>query len=282
MVKEGKETVPPMLPKWFPAKEIELPNGKIVVEKRSPAPLILLLVVSLLYLSVRITGFDLLIVINRIDQFIFLVRAMIPPAWPYLPHLWEPLLATIKMSFLGSFLGAAGALPMAVLAAGNVNRMRWLSAAAKFALSLLRTLPTLVAALIATFIFGLGTMAGTVAIFLFTVSYVGKLLYEHIENVDMGAYEAMTAMGMTTIQSFRYGIFPQILPNYLSTSLFCFEGNVRYASILGFVGAGGIGLLLNESLGWRNYANVGMILLMLICTVLVIETISEYYRKKLM
>ena len=99
-------------------------------------------------------------------------------------------------------------------------------------------------ALIATFIFGLGTMAGTVAIFLFTIAYVAKLLYEQIENANMDAYEAMDSMGLTTIQAFRYAIFPQIFPNYLSTSLFCFEGNVRYASILGYVGAGGIGLLL--------------------------------------
>ena len=148
-------------------------------------------------------------------------------------------------------------------------------------LSLLRTLPTLIVALIATYVFGLGTLAGTVAIFLFTIAYVGKLLYEQMENVDMKAYEAMHSMGLTTIQSFRYAIMPQILPNYLSTSLFCFEGNVRYAAILGYVGAGGIGLLLNENLGWRNYANVGMILLLLVITVYVIETISEYYRKKL-
>ena len=110
----------------------------------------------------------------------------------------------------------------------------------------------------------------------------GKLLYEQIESVNMDAYEAMHSMGLTTIGAFRYGIFPQILPNYLSTSLFCFEGNVRYAAILGYVGAGGIGLLLNESLGWRNYANVGMILILLVLTVFIIENVSEYFRKKLM
>lgn len=125
-------------------------------------------------------------------------------------------------------------------------------------------------------------MAGTVAIFLFTIAYVGKLLYEQIENANMEAYEAMQSMGLTTIQSFHFAILPQILPNYLSTSLFCFEGNVRYASILGYVGAGGIGLLLNESLGWRSYENVGMILLMLVGTIFIIETTSEYFRKKLM
>lgn len=271
-----------MIKKLFPAKTIELPNGKIVVEKRSMTPITVLIFIALTYFSARITDFDLQILAKRIKQFFVILNDMVPPTWEYMPKLWGPLVATIKMSLFGSVLGALVALPIAMLAASNINRTRWIPAVTKFILSILRTLPTLVVALIATFVFGLGTMAGTVAIFLFTIAYVGKLLYEQIENVNMGAYEAMNAMGMNTIQSFRYAIFPQVLPNYLSTSLFCFEGNVRYASILGYVGAGGIGLLLNESLGWRNYANVGMILLMLVCTVFVIETISEYFRKKLM
>lgn len=266
----------------FSPKTIELPNGKMVVEKRSLTPLFLIAFIVLSYLSIRVTDFDLQVLVKRIPQFFVILNDMIPPTWAYTPKLWDPLIATIKMSLFGSVLGAVVALPLAMLAASNLNRTRWIPAVTKFVLSILRTLPTLVVALIATFVFGLGTMAGTVAIFLFTVAYVGKLLYEQIENANMGAYEAMHAMGMTTIQAFRYAIFPQVLPNYLSTSLFCFEGNVRYASILGYVGAGGIGLLLNESLGWRNYANVGMILLMLVCTVFVIETISEYFRKKLM
>lgn len=271
-----------MLAKWLPSKKIVLPNGKTVIEKRSMAPLVLLAIILLTYASVRVTKFDMDILVKRIHQFFVIIRDMIPPTWAYSPKLWEPILATIKISLLGSILGAIFALPIAILAANNMNRIVWLSSATKLILSLMRTLPTLVVALIATYIFGLGTMAGTIAIFLFTISYVGKLVYEQIENANMNAYEAMTSMGLTTIQSFRYAIFPQVLPNYLSVSLYCFEGNVRHASILGYVGAGGIGLLLNENLGWRNYANVGMIILMLVCTVFIIETISEHFRKKLM
>lgn len=165
-----------------------------------------------------------------------------------LPSLWQPLLDTIKMSILGSFLGAVVAVPVAFLASTNIIKAKIITMITKVFLSILRTMPTLVSALIATFIFGLGTLAGTVAIFLFTLAYVGKLLYEQIENANMEAFEAMESIGMNKLQAFRYAIFPQILPNYLSTSLFCFEGNVRYAAILGYVGAGGIGLLLNEGL----------------------------------
>ncbi|WP_156291336.1 phosphonate ABC transporter, permease protein PhnE [Oceanobacillus salinisoli] len=270
-----------MYDKIFPPTKLSLPNGKIVHEKKSRTPVILILIIVASFFSIKFTDFDLSMLIKRWREFFVIVGQMIPPKWEYLPHIWQPLLDTIKMSLLGSILGSAAAIPTAYLAASNIINSKWIAFVTKVFLSMLRTMPTLVSALIATFIFGLGTLAGTVAIFLFTLAYVGKLLYEQIENADMGSFEAMESLGMTRMQAFRYAIFPQILPNYLSTSLFCFEGNVRYAAILGYVGAGGIGLLLNEGLGWRDYASVGMILLMLVITVFLIETVSEHFRKKL-
>lgn len=266
----------------FKSKTIQLTNGKTVTVKPSKAPFILIGLIISIYYSIQITGFSLEVLIKRMSQFWIIILDMIPPNWNYLQKLWNPLFDTIKMSFLGSLLGAIFALPIAFLASSNMIKSKTIVITVKFILSLLRTLPTLVAAIIATFIFGIGTMAGTVAIFIFTVSYVGKLLYEQIENTELKAFEAMQSMGHTSVSAFRYAIIPQILPTYLSNSLYCFEGNVRYAAILGYVGAGGIGQLLNESIGWRNYANVGMILLLLVLTVFVIESVSEHYRKKLM
>lgn len=263
-------------------KKIQLPNGKSVIEKRSVTPIVVIILLLCTIVSINITEFKLEVIFKRINQFFVIIADMIPPNMEYTPHLWQPLLDTIKMSLIGSVLGAVFALPIAYFAASNITKNSFITAVMKFLLSLLRTLPTLVVALIATYVFGLGTMAGTIAIFIFTVSYVGKLLYEQIENATMDAYEAMQSLGLTKIYSFRYAILPQVLPNYLSTTLFCFEGNVRYAAILGYVGAGGIGLMINESIGWRNYANLGMIILLLIVTVFIIETISEYCRKKLM
>ncbi|KAB8137798.1 phosphonate ABC transporter, permease protein PhnE [Gracilibacillus oryzae] len=270
-----------MYDKIFPPKKILLPNGKTVLEKRTRTPLILILIGIGIILSCEFTNFDMNQLIDRWDEFFVIIGEMIPPNWESLPDVWTPLMDTIKMSLLGSLLGSLAAIPVAYCAASNIVCSNVINTIAKVFLSILRTLPTLVAALIATFIFGLGTLAGTVAIFLFTLAYVGKLLYEQIENAGMGSFEAMESLGMTRVQAFRNAIFPQILPNYLSTSLFCFEGNVRYSAILGYVGAGGIGLLLKEGIGWRDYASVGMILLVLVITVLVIETVSEYFRKKL-
>lgn len=267
--------------KIFPPKQIKLPNGKIALRPRSKTPMIVLLVLIFTYISFEVTGFKFSVLFKRGGQFFVILRQMVPPNWKYLSYIWTPLFDTIKMSLFGSALGAIVSIPVAILASSNIIPNKLVTSATKLFLSVIRTLPTLVTALIATYVFGLGTMAGTIAIFLFSLSYVGKLLYEQIENVDMGSFEAMESMGFNKFYAFKYAVFPVVLPSYLSTALFNFEGNVRYAAILGYVGAGGIGLILNEKLGWRDYGSVGMILLALFVTVFIIESISEYFRKKL-
>jgi phosphonate transport system permease protein len=127
----------------------------------------------------------------------------------------------------------------------------------------------------------LGSFAGTVAIALFTWLIMTKMLYELIETVDMGPFEAVESSGAGRIKAFWVSILPQILGQFISLILYNFEMNVRTASILGYVGAGGIGLLLNEKLGWRQYDKVGTILLTLLVTVYAIETLSRAIRKKL-
>ena len=268
--------------KIFPPKEYTLTNGKTVSKPASRMPLVCLIVVLMCAVSVRVTGFDLSVLIKRGEQFFVILEEMFtPPNWSYHRQVWAPLFDTIKMSLLGSVIGTAAAVPFAVLASTNIIRSRIVVSATRLMFSLVRTVPTLVCALVATYVFGLGTLAGTTAIAIFTFAYIGKILYEEIETVDMGPFEAMEAMGATKARAFISAIVPQVLPSYLSNCLFCFEGNVRYASILGYVGAGGLGLILNEKIGWREYASVGMILLALFVTVFIIETISRAARKRL-
>lgn len=265
----------------FRARVYKLPDGKTVQEKRSRVPLILLILLALSVLSVRVTGFDLSVLARRGREFFVILRQMFPPNTGYLPKIWEPLLDTLKMSILGSFIGAVLAVPFAVLAASNIVTNRVVVFIVRLFLSLVRTLPTLVCALIATYVFGLGTIAGTFAIAVFTFAYVGKQLFEIIETVDTGPFEAMEALGATRLQAFTTAVFPQVLPTYLSVSLFCLEGNVRYASILGYVGAGGLGLIMNEKIGWRQYDRLGMILIVLFVTVVAIESLSHMLRRHL-
>lgn len=267
--------------KIFPPKKITLSDGKEILEPRSRMPLIIILILIASWISIEITGFDLSVIAKRGKYFFDILKQMFPPEWGYLNNIWKPLFDTIKMSLLGSVIGALVAVPFAVLAASNIINNKIVVAIIRLFLSLVRTMPTLVIALIATYIFGLGTLAGTTAIAVFTFAYIGKLLYEQIETVDMGAYEAMESFGATKLRAFLTAIVPQVLPSYIANCLFCFEGNVRYASILGYVGAGGLGLILNEKIGWREYSSVGMILVALFIAVMIIEGISHYLRKKL-
>lgn len=267
--------------KIFKPKKIVLANGKIVEEKVTRTPLILLLLIDAAAISVKITGFDLQLLITRGKNFFAILMDMFPPNVSYLSNIWRPLIDTIKMSLLGSFVGGLLAVPFAILASSNLITNKVILYVVRVFLSVVRTIPTLVAALIATYIWGLGTTAGTVAIGVFTFAYVGKQLYELIETVDMGAYEAMEAMGSGKVRAFMTSIMPQVLPSYISVCLFCLEGNVRYAAILGYVGAGGLGLIMNEKIAWREYDSLGMIIIVLFGTVLAIEAISYLIRRKL-
>lgn len=265
----------------FPPRQIILLNGKMVEEKRSRTPLIIVLLILAVIISAKVTGFDLSVLLERGEQFFVIIGQMFPPKWGYIQQIWKPLVDTIKMSLLGSAIGSLAAVPFAIIAANNIIKNKFIVWVTRLFLSIARTLPTLVTALIATYMFGLGTMAGTCAIAVFTFAYVGKQLYEMIETVDMGAYEAAEALGADRTRCILSSVIPQILPAYLSNCLFCFEGNVRYASILGYVGAGGLGLILNEKIGWREYSSVGMILIVLFLTVVVIEALSHWLRTKL-
>lgn len=267
--------------KIFSPRIIKLPNGKVVLKPVSRLPLIALILIFMTALSVKITGFDMGVLMERGKQFFVILGMMVPPAFSYSTQVWKPLFDTLKMSLLGTVIGAVAVIPFAMAASTNIIRNRILVSIMRLFLSIVRTLPTLVTALIATYVFGLGTLAGTTAIGVFTFAYMGKILYEEIETADMGAFEAMEAIGATRVRAFISAIIPQVLPSYISNGLFCFEGNVRYAAILGYVGAGGLGLILNEKLGWREYPSVGMILIMLFVTVFLIETVSRYCRRKL-
>ena len=262
-------------------RTITLPNGKVVIEPRSPMPFILLGIIVVTAFAVEMTGFNFAQLVSRIDQFFVILRAMFPPRFAYMHRVWTPLFDTIKMSILGSVIGAFFAVPAAVVASGNVIKNPVAVQLMRVFLSGVRTLPTLVIALVATFILGLGTLAGTVAISLFTFAYIGKQLYELIETVDMGAYEAMEATGIKKIPACWLAISPQLMPVYISTTLFCLEGNVRHAAILGWVGAGGIGIILNERIQFRDYDAVGMILMSLFVTVTLIELLSHFIRRRL-
>lgn len=267
--------------KIFRPQTIVLENGHSVVRRRSRTPLILILLALAIVWSLHMTEFDLGLVVRKFGKMLDLLEKIFQPDWSFFPKVVSPLLDTIKMSVLGTVIGCALALPVAILSSSNINHSIVIVSIFRFILGLIRTLPTLIIALVCALIFSLGTFSGTVAIAIFTFGIVAKMLFESIETIDMGPFEAMEALGANKFQAFWSACVPQILPVYLSHSLYCFEMNVRASAILGYVGAGGLGITINERIGWRDYNSLGMVLLTLFVVVVAIDFFSEYLRKKL-
>lgn len=267
--------------KIFKPEIITLENGHTVRRRRSRTPFILLGLVLVILWALRMTEFDFTVIIDRFGKMMDLMKKLFQPDWEFFPKVISPLMDTIKMSILGTVIGCAVALPVAILASSNINRNGAIVSVFRFILALIRTLPTLVIALVCALIFSLGTFSGTVAIAIFTFGVVSKMLYESIETIDMGPFEAMEALGANKFQAFWSACVPQILPVYLSHCLYCFEMNIRASAILGYVGAGGLGITINERIGWRDYESLGVVLLTLFVVVSFIEFFSAYLRKKL-
>lgn len=233
-------------------------------------------IILLFFLSSKLCGVDVALFWTRRKHLGDIFLAMLPPAWSYTAKVFSPLAATVQMSVTGTVLGALAALFVAPICASNLVDNYLFRLIPRILIQTLRSFPALILALIATFIFGLGTFSGTVAISLYTFAIVARLNYEDIENTSLKAFNALLSMGCTKPKAYFAGVFPQISSSYLSNVLYLLETNVRHSAILGYVGAGGIGLILNEKVSWREYDKVGMILFMLFLAVCLIEWFSSY------
>ena len=142
----------------FPPKTMTLENGKVIKESRSRTPLILIVLLAVIIISGEITGFSLSTLLSRGEQFFVIIAQMFPPKWDYIQQIWTPLFDTIKMSLLGSVIGSVVVIPFSIIASSNIVKNRFIIMLTRLFLSIARTLPTLVTALIATYMFGLGTL----------------------------------------------------------------------------------------------------------------------------
>ena len=253
-------------------------------EVASPYPLTLYILLLLLAVSIYamyITNIDILLFFRNLPNVMVIINGLINPNWDYFDQILNPILETIQISIAGTIVGSLAAIPFAVLSASNLVKNRWIYGLVRFFMSIIRTIPVTVYAALLLFIVGMGFASGFFAITIFTFSIVGKMLYEAIETIDLGPVEAIESSGATQFQAFRTAVIPQILGNYFSIVLYNLEINVRSASILGFVGAGGIGLILQNRISWRRYDDVGLILIVIFLDVFIIESLSRLIRKRL-
>lgn len=205
-----------------------------------------------------------------------------PREWFWgLPKWSRQLLDTILMAYVGTLGGAVIAFVLCFFASRNLMRNLWLCAVMRRFLEFGRTVPDIVFALVFVVAFGLGPMPGVLAIVMHTTGALGKLFGEVVENIDMKPVEGIAASGGTWVQQIRFAVLPQVQTNFVSYSLLRFEINVRSAGVLGFVGAGGIGETLLESIRKFYYSDVSAILVMIILTVMLIDYGTQLLRHRL-
>lgn len=203
-----------------------------------------------------------------------------PPRWSYLDRLWAPLWDTLNIATLGTLLGIVIAVPVAFLAASNTTPSRvLLRPAALFVIVASRSINSLIWALLLVAIIGPGLLAGIIAIALRSVGFIGKLLYEAIEEVDTAQVEAVRATGASGMQVMDYAIVPQVLPAFAGISVFRWDINIRESTILGLVGAGGIGVQLESSLARLAWSEITVIFAVILATVVLSEWVSARVRQ---
>lgn len=243
--------------------------------------LIILVIVSIYIWSARGVNFSLLEIFRELPSFFSLLGEMIPPNWAYSRRLIDPLIETIQIAVLGTFFGAILTIPLSLLAANTVTRNKYIYFAARTVMNLFRTIPELLYAAILVAGIGLGAFSGMLAITIFSTVVIGKLTSESLEAISMGPLEALEAVGCNKLEMIRYAVVPQILPAYSSYSLYVFEINIRVSTVLGLVGAGGIGVPLQTSLNLFRYQNAATIILVTFLFVMVIDYVSTKLREVL-
>jgi phosphonate transport system permease protein len=204
---------------------------------------------------------------------------MVPPNWGFIREIGRPLWDTLNIATLGTLFAIILAVPVAYCAAGNTTpSVAFVRPVALFIIVSSRSINSLIWALMLVTIVGPGVFAGIIAIALRSIGFCAKLLYEAIEEIDDSQVEAVRATGASGAQVTAYGIVPQVLPAFAGISVFRWDINIRESTVLGLVGAGGIGLPLNAAITTLAWTQVSLILLVIIGTVIVSEWVSAKVR----
>jgi phosphonate transport system permease protein len=272
---------------------MEIAYAQAVVLKRRQLWLGLLLLAVLVLLSGYVTEISFSKLYQHIGGFASYIdrifhlengRPVIsdPAEWFWGWKKWLALMGeTLLMAYLGTLLGATAAFVLCFLASQNLTKSKGVVFFTRRFMEFCRTVPELVFALIFVVAFSLGPLPGILALAIHTAGALGKLFAEVVENIDMKPVDGVVATGGNWLHKIRFAVLPQVASNFASYALLRFEINVRGASVLGFVGAGGIGQTLLEVIRKFYYADVSALLVMIIATVMIIDAVTERIRHKL-
>ena len=200
----------------------------------------------------------------------------------YLMHVLAKMLETLEMALWGTLLAVLLSIPLAYYAAANYAPNRLAYNASRSTISLFRAIPELVSALFLVLAFGFGPIAGFLALGIHGAGFLGKFYAEDIENADRNPQEALQAIGAGKVKTLWYGVLPQVLPQYIAYTLYILDRNVRMATVIGIVGAGGIGLELKGRFDMFNFSHVGTILLIIFITVFLLDWLHQSWAREAM
>jgi len=197
----------------------------------------------------------------------------------YIPTALWAMFETIQMAFIGTAVGVVIALPLSMLAARNLNS-KFVYAPIRALLAAIRTFPSILWALLFVIMVGSGAFAGVLAIIMYTIGFIAKLQYEAIETIDADPMDAVGSIGVSKVQLITYVVIPESASHLLSQMLYMFDYNIRQTSILGLVGAGGIGFYIINYIKFFEYGKAAIFMLVVLITVLVIDWVSVKIRDK--
>ncbi|WP_218711444.1 phosphonate ABC transporter, permease protein PhnE [Arthrobacter sp. BF1] len=206
---------------------------------------------------------------------------LLQPDYGFFPKTIPALLETLQMAVIATVIGSALSLPLAFLASRATNPRPKLLAGVRFVMNMIRSVPDILFASILVAVVGVGALSGIMALVLFNVGIIVKLVSESLDGEDAGAQEAALAAGASWPKANRAAMLPQIMPSFASQVLYTFELNIRASTVIGLVGAGGLGILIDNVRSFFRYHELSLIILEILVLVLVLESLSAWLRKKL-
>ena len=243
--------------------------------------------------TIGIFSFVLVFVVNDLEiDFIKLVTdsskyfgdifsRMIPPDFSNLSQLIYAMLETIEIAFLGTFIAIVLSIPLGLFSAKNLAPNYFIYLICKTIVIFFRAIPEFIIAMILVIAIGFGAMPGVLALGLHTMGFLAKFYAEDIEHINNGPIDALKSSGANKSQIISFGVIPQILPSFVANNLYILDRNVRMATMLGIVGAGGIGYELQSSFRMFEYERVSSIIILIFVTIFVIDHMSSFIRSKI-
>ncbi len=210
----------------------------------------------------------------------FLSRS-VPPDWSILPRLWAPALETIQIAIWGTLLSVLLALPLSFIAASNLHSWHWLRRVTRQFMNVVRSVNELILALVFVSAVGLGPFPGVLALALHGMGMLGKFFAEAIEEIDDGPLQALRSTGASQLQVIAFGVVPQVITAWIAVVLYRFEVNLRSATVLGMVGAGGLGFELVSSLKLFRYQETATCIIVITVMVIAADMLSNWLRNRI-